>query len=113
MQLCSKKMTVLSAREIEGLFWRKYGERCYVADTLWHGDFMNDCYKHLNIDDTLWDLACDLELVEDYEDDDLSHIDFTAIPSDTPEYIKNTIRICNLIRECGISDESVLIDVTW
>ena len=73
----------------------KYGvEIEYVANLFWEGDFMNDCYK------SLW--------IEEEADEE-----FNGYEWENEEEIKHRNLVRKHLRECFPGVERVLVDVSW
>lgn len=73
----------------------KYGvEIEYIANLFWEGDFMNDCYK------SLW--------IEEEADEE-----FNGHEWENEEEIKHRNLVRKHLRECFPGAERVLVDVSW
>lgn len=73
----------------------KYGvEIEYIANLFWEGDFMNDCYK------SLW--------IEEEADEE-----FKGYEWENEEEIKHRNLVRKYLRECFPGTERVLVDVSW
>lgn len=79
-----KKVLVVEARDIEDLFEKEYGYTINLAQLFWEGDYMNDCYKSLYI--SPYD--------DEYENNDCN-------------------KVIQLLKNYGITDDQILVDVSW
>lgn len=82
---------VIDIRDIEDLYTKHTGHNEELRQIMFGDDYMNDCYKMFYLDNS--DL-CENE--EDYDDND--------------EVLKIIVK---LLRENGIKDDRILIDVSW
>lgn len=120
MKINSKRVTVIEAKDIDKVFREKYNRDINSSDLLFDSYF-NDCLRSLDIHDTkadaVWDIKVEAGLIPDEMEEDKMikeyenmEIDLDKIPDGDN---KDIILICDLLRECGIMDERVLIDVSW
>lgn len=121
MKINSEKAIIIEVRDIERAFMEKYNRDIEAANVLFGDNYYNDCFKSLNIHDAradaIWDIKVENGLISDeMEEDEIAkeynnmEIDLDKIPDGDN---KDIILICDLLRECGIMDERVLIDVSW
>ena len=80
-----KKMTVIDIWELKGAFFKTYGyDIDNIHELLFGDDFSNDSYKML----------CLTWMEEDEENEDI-------------------LKIVKLLRNLGIDEDEILIDITW
>lgn len=80
-----RKMTVIDIWELKGAFYRTYGyDIDNIHELLFGDDFSNDSYKMLYL---TW-------MEEDEENEDI-------------------LKIVKLLRDLGINEDQILIDITW
>ena len=80
-----RKMTVIDIWELKGAFFKTYGyDIDNIHELLFGDDFSNDSYKMLYL---TW-------MEEDEENEDI-------------------LKIVKLLRNLGINEDEILIDITW
>jgi len=80
-----RKMTVIDIWELKGAFFKTYGyDIDNIHELLFGDDFSNDSYKMLYL---TW-------MEEDEENEDI-------------------LKIVKLLRDLGINEDQILIDITW
>ena len=80
-----RKMTVIDIWELKGAFFKTYGyDIDNIHELLFWDDFSNDSYKMLYL---TW-------MEEDEENEDI-------------------LKIVKLLRDLGINEDQILIDITW
>lgn len=102
-------MLCISAEEINRLYYERYGNHIDIRDFL--NPVYNDTYVKFNVAENEYNALYELGYISDSDDEDtINNIDI----SDAEE-CDNVIlvRICKLLYINEITDDEILIDVSW